>query len=121
MFSSLRYSFARWRSRSAPRYENITRMPTIRDKPGLRESIAFLQALVTEHIQVVTTDVIDDHLGFIARGADDLMNFELGLPRLEKAAHTPDTVAEEMVLNIFSEEAVPLREAARGNEETSGR
>src|SRR6266699_2746610 len=51
-------------------------MPTVRDKPGLRESIAFLQALATEHIDAVTADVIDDHLGFIARGADDLTNLE---------------------------------------------
>jgi len=56
--------------------------------------------------------VIDDHLGFIARGADDLTNLELGLPRLEKAALTPDSVAEQMVHNIFSEEAVRLQEAA---------
>ncbi|PYS25593.1 MAG: hypothetical protein DMF72_01240 [Acidobacteria bacterium] len=55
-------------------------LPTVRDKPGLRESIAFLQALVTEQIQIVSADVIDDHLGFIARGADDLTNLELGLP-----------------------------------------
>src|SRR6267378_2103469 len=78
-------------------------MPTVRDKPGLRESIAFLQALVTEHIQIVSADVIDDHLGFIARGADDLTNLELGLPRLEKAAHTSDTVIEQMIQNILSE------------------
>jgi MoxR-like ATPase len=87
-------------------------MPTVRDKPGLRESIAFLKALITEQIQVVTAEVIDDHLGFIARGADDLTNLELGLPRLERAAHTPDTVAEQMIHNIFSEAAVRLREAA---------
>ena len=87
-------------------------MPTVRDKPGLRESIAFLQALVTEDIEIVSADVIDDHLGFIARGADDLTNLEMGLPRLEKAAQTPDTVAEEMIHNIFSETAICLREAA---------
>jgi MoxR-like ATPase len=87
-------------------------MPTVRDKPGLRESIAFLQALATEHIQCVTAEVIDDHLGFIARGADDLTNLELGLPRLEKAAHTSDTVIEQMIQNIISEAAVRLREAA---------
>ena len=87
-------------------------MPTVRDKPGLRESIAFLQALVTEQIQIVSADVIDDHLGFIARGADDLTNLEMGLPRLEKAAHTPDTVTEETIHNIFSETAICLREAA---------
>ncbi len=87
-------------------------MPTVRDKPGLRESIAFLQALVAEHIQVVTAEVIDDHLGFIARGADDLTNLELGLPRLERAAQTPDTVTEHMIQDIFSETAVRLCEAA---------
>ncbi len=87
-------------------------MPTVRDKPGLRESIALLQALVAEHIQVVTANVIDDHLGFIARGADDLTNLELGLPRLERAAQVPDTVAEQMIQDIFSETAVGLREAA---------
>src|SRR3989441_7298568 len=78
-------------------------MPTVRDKPGLRESIAFLQALVTEDIQIVSADVIDDHLGFIARGADDLTNLELGLLRLERAAHTPDAVTEQMIQEIFSE------------------
>lgn len=87
-------------------------MPTVRDKPGLRESIAFLKALLTEHIQVVTAEVIDDHLGFIARGADDLTNFELGLPRLERAAQIPDTVTEQMIQDVFSETEVRLREAA---------
>lgn len=87
-------------------------MPTVRDKPGLRESIAFLQALATEHIHLVTANVIDDHLGFIARGADDLTNLELGLPRLEKAALTADTVIEQMIHDIFSETAIRLREAA---------
>src|SRR6266487_256783 len=47
-------------------------MPTVRDKPGLRESIAFLRALLADNQAVLTADVIDDYLGFIARGADDL-------------------------------------------------
>lgn len=87
-------------------------MPTVRDKPGLRESIALLKALASEHVQSVTADVLDDHLGFIARGADDLANFELGLPRLEKAAHTPDILIEKMIHNIFNETMSYLREAA---------
>ena len=87
-------------------------MPTVRDKPGLRESISLLRALVTEQIEVVTAEVIDDHLGFIARGADDLTNLELGLPRLENAAHTPDTVTEQMVEDIFGVSVVRLQEAA---------
>src|SRR2546425_4747867 len=35
-------------------------MPTVRDKPGLRESIALLKAMLTEQIHAVTADVIDD-------------------------------------------------------------
>src|SRR6266540_6171561 len=53
-------------------------MPTVRDKPGLRESIALLKTLVAEDINSITLDVIDDHLGFIARSSDDLANLELG-------------------------------------------
>jgi len=87
-------------------------MPTVRDKPGLRESIAFLKAMLTEQIEVITAQVIDDHLGFIARGADDLTNLELGLQRLEKAACTSDTVTEQMIQEVFNETEVRLREAA---------
>jgi MoxR-like ATPase len=87
-------------------------MPTVRDKPGLRESIAFLRSLVTESIDTLSASVIDDHLGFIARNADDLANLEMGLQRLERAAHTSDSVIEEMIETIFCETVIRLREAA---------
>src|SRR5207249_11547284 len=87
-------------------------LPTVRDKPGLRESIALLRALTNEDTDVLTGEVIDDHLGFIARNADDLANLELGLLRLEKAAQTSDTVIEEMIRQVLSETVVRLREAA---------
>jgi MoxR-like ATPase len=87
-------------------------MPTVRDKPGLRESIAFLRALVTEEIHALSATVIDDHLGFIARNSDDLINLELGLPRLERAALTSDPVIEQMVQQVFSARVIRLREAA---------
>ena len=87
-------------------------MPTVRDKPGLRESIALLKSLLAEGVEYINAEVIDDHLGFIARGTDDLANLELGLPRLERAAHTPDTVVEQMVEQVFTERVVRLREAA---------
>src|SRR6202140_3292435 len=83
-------------------------MPTVRDKPGLRESIAFLKALLSEDVNVLTAEVIDDHLGFIARGADDLANLELGLQRLERAARTADTVTEQMVQEVFCERVTRL-------------
>lgn len=87
-------------------------MPTVRDKPGLRESIALLRALTSEGIDVLSSEVIDDHLGFIARNADDLANLELGLLRLEKAAQTDDSVIEAMIHQVLSETVVRLREAA---------
>jgi len=87
-------------------------MPTVRDKPGLRESIALLRSLTTEDVHEISAAVIDDHLGFIARNADDLANLELGLMRLERAAHTPDSVIDQIIEGIFSERKSELREAA---------
>ena len=87
-------------------------LPTVRDKPGLRESIALLKTVVAEDIERITLEVIDDHLGFIARSADDLANLELGLPRLERAANTPDSVIEAMVEKVFAEHTVRLRAVA---------
>jgi len=86
-------------------------MPTVRDKPGLRESIVLLRTLVSERVEPLTAEVIDDHLGFIARNAEDLTNLELGLLRLERAASTSDTVVEQVVEQVFHE-TVRLREAA---------
>lgn len=87
-------------------------MPTVRDKPGLRESIALLKALVSEEAATIDAEAIDEHLGFIARNADDLANLELGLQRLERAANTSDRVTEEIVLSVFAENVVCLRQAA---------
>src|ERR1041384_2730950 len=87
-------------------------MPTVRDKPGLRESIALLRSLTTENVDEICAEVIDDHLGFIARNADDLANLELGLMRLERAAHNPDAVIDQIIEGVFSERKMQLREAA---------
>jgi MoxR-like ATPase len=76
-------------------------MPTVRDKPGLRESISLLRTLAGEGIDSLTAEIIDDHLGFIARNADDLVNLELGLTRLERAALTPDGVVEQTIKTAF--------------------
>lgn len=76
-------------------------MPTVRDKPGLRESIVLLRTLAIDDVEKLTAETIDDHLGFIARNAEDLANLELGLLRLERAAITPDPVVEEVVGKVF--------------------
>ena len=87
-------------------------MPTVKDKPGLRESIALLRSLTTEDVTEISAEIVDDHLGFIARNADDLANLELGLMRLERAAHTPDAVIDDMIETVFSEQNPHLRRAA---------
>lgn len=87
-------------------------MPTVKDKPGLRESIALLRSLTTEDVEEISAEVVDDHLGFIARNADDLANLELGLMRLEKAAHTPDALIDQIIETVVSERHVQLREVA---------
>lgn len=87
-------------------------MPTVRDKPGLRESIVLLKTLVADEVEIIKLDVIDDCLGFIARNADDLANLELGLPRLERAVQTDDAVIEQMIAKVFDERVERLREAA---------
>ncbi|MGH9970776.1 MAG: AAA family ATPase [Pyrinomonadaceae bacterium] len=87
-------------------------MPTVRDKPGLRESIALVRALLADNQSLLTGQVIDDYLGFIARGSDDLTNLELGLLRLERAAQTPDVLIDQLVEEVFCENVVRLREAA---------
>jgi hypothetical protein len=87
-------------------------MPTIRDKPGLRESIALLKSLVADETDSLTAETIDDRFGFIARNAEDLTNLELGLMRLEKAAHTSDVVIDDLVREVFAERRVRLREVA---------
>jgi hypothetical protein len=87
-------------------------MPTVKDKPGLRESIALLRSLTAECIAEISAEVVDDHLGFIARNADDLSNLELGLMRLERAAHTADSLIDEMIKTVFSGRTTQWREAA---------
>jgi len=87
-------------------------MPTVRDKPGLRESIALLRTLTEEKIDALSCEVIDDHLGFIARNADDLTNLELGLHRLEQAVRIADAVIEAMVRETCEAQSIQLREAA---------
>ena len=87
-------------------------MPTVKDKPGLRESIALLRSLTIVDLDEISAEVIDDHLGFIARNSDDLTNLELGLMRLERAAHTPDSLIDEMIETVFTEPKIRLRKAA---------
>jgi hypothetical protein len=77
-------------------------MPAVRDKPGLRESIDLIEALVKEGIGDLTTDVIDQYLCFLGKRHKELLNLRQGLARLETAAHRDDEEIDEWVEWAFA-------------------
>jgi MoxR-like ATPase len=80
-------------------------MPAVRDKPGLRESIDLIEALVKEGIGDLTTDVIDQYLCFLGKRHKEWLNLRQGLARLETAARRADDEIDEWVELAFYEEA----------------
>ncbi|MBS1789716.1 MAG: AAA family ATPase [Acidobacteria bacterium] len=58
-------------------------LPGITDKPGLRESISLLRALIDESRDDVGIDEIERHLCFLARRRLDLENLRKSLARVE--------------------------------------
>jgi MoxR-like ATPase len=72
-------------------------MPAVRDKPGLRESIDLLEALVRDNVLALTADVIDQYLCFLGKRHKELLNLRQGLARLECAARGADDEVDEWV------------------------
>jgi MoxR-like ATPase len=88
-------------------------MPAVRDKPGLRESIDLLEALVRGGVQCLTAEVIGEHLCFLGKRHKELANLRQGLARLEWAARTPDEEIDGWVgWACGGEEVCVLEEAA---------
>ena len=87
-------------------------MPAVRDKPGLRESIDLLEALVRDGVWALTADVIDRYLCFLGKRHKELLNLRQGLARLEAAARRSDDEINEWVEWAFANEAYVLEEAA---------
>jgi len=87
-------------------------MPAVRDKPGLRESIDLIEALVRDGVGALTTDVIDQYLCFLGKRHKELLNLRQGLARLEMAACRADDEINEWVEWGFSHEAYVMEEAA---------
>jgi hypothetical protein len=80
-------------------------MPAVRDKPGLRESIDLLEALVRDGVWALTADVIDQYLCFLGKRHKELLNLRQGLARLETAARRADGEINEWVEWAFREKA----------------
>jgi MoxR-like ATPase len=68
----------------------IRGLPGIVDKPGLRESIAFMQAMTGEGYRDLNINLIESHLCFLAKRRFDLENLRKSLARVELVMETPD-------------------------------
>jgi MoxR-like ATPase len=77
-------------------------MPAVRDKPGLRESIDLIDALVRDGVGDLTAEVIDQYLCFLGKRHKELLNLRQGLARLETAAHRDDEEIDEWVEWAFA-------------------
>jgi MoxR-like ATPase len=87
-------------------------MPAVRDKPGLRESIDLLEALVRDDVQSLRAEVIDEYLCFLGKRQKEILNLRQGLARLEFAVHASDREIDEWVEWACSQNGKVLEEAA---------
>jgi MoxR-like ATPase len=87
-------------------------MPAVRDKPGLRESIDLMEALIRDGVRTLTTEVIDQYLCFLGKRHKELLNLRQGLARLEMAACRADIEINEWVEWAFANTAYALEKAA---------
>ena len=62
-------------------------MPQVRDKPGLRESIDLLNALVGDEVSLLTEEVISEYLACLGKDQKELSSLRKALARLEEAAN----------------------------------
>ncbi|HEY6802910.1 MAG TPA: AAA family ATPase [Pyrinomonadaceae bacterium] len=62
-------------------------MPQVRDKPGLRESIDLLTALVDDGVTLLTEGVIAEYLACLGKEQKELSSLRKALARLEEAAN----------------------------------
>lgn len=72
----------------------IRSLPGIVDKPGLRESIALLQALAAEQCEALSEKVLEQHLCFLAKRRLDLENLRKAIARLGLLLETRDDEIE---------------------------
>lgn len=72
----------------------IRGLPGIVDKPGLRESIALLHALLAVGITELNAAVLEEHLCFLAKRHLDQENLRKSLARVERTMNLSDNETE---------------------------
>ena len=77
-------------------------MPQVRDKPGLRESIDLLTALVDDAVTLLTEDVIEEYLACLGKEQKELSSLRKALARLEEVANEPHEEIDKWVNEAFA-------------------
>jgi MoxR-like ATPase len=79
-------------------------MPAVRDKPGLRESIDLIGALLVAGAKRLTAELIDEHLCFLGKRRKELLNLRQGLARMEFAVRNIDPEINAWVKQAFADQ-----------------
>ena len=77
-------------------------MPQVRDKPGLRESIDLLTALVDDEVTLLTEGSIEEYLACLGKEQKELSSLRKALARLEEAANEPHNEIDGWVDEVFA-------------------
>ncbi|MGH9751773.1 MAG: AAA family ATPase [Blastocatellia bacterium] len=85
-------------------------MPAVRDKPGLRESIDLIGALLGAGVEGLNADLIDEHLCFLGKRRKELLNLRQGLARMEFAVRIADPEIDAWVKLAFADQSFALLE-----------
>jgi MoxR-like ATPase len=87
-------------------------MPAVRDKPGLRESIDLIEAMVRDNVSDLTTEIIEGYLCFLGKRRKELANLRQGAARLEWAVRNSDSEIDLWVEEACAGQTMILEVAA---------
>jgi MoxR-like ATPase len=77
-------------------------MPQVRDKPGLRESIDLLTALVDDGVTLLTEEIIAEYLACLGKEQKELSSLRKALARLEEAANEEHAEIDRWIEAAFA-------------------
>jgi MoxR-like ATPase len=79
-------------------------MSAVRDKPGLRESIDLMGALVADGVEQLNVSLIEEYMCFLGKRHKELLNLRQGLARMEMAVRRDDPEIDSWVKRAFDKE-----------------
>jgi len=84
----------------------------VQKKPGLRELIDLLAALVRDKVSIVTEDVLHAYVGYLAKQKSHLKSLREALARVERHLELEDRQIDWWVAEAFAADAAVLEVAA---------